>query len=92
VGGLAVIIGFLLLGLSGTAGLVWWPIGFGPAAPLVLVPGLAAVPIGSLYLAVLAGALAGGVGLAVAFSPAKTNPKTNAKSNIRAGERARPTG
>lgn len=96
VGGLAVIIGFLLLALSGTAGLVWWPIGFGPAAPLVVVPGLAGVPIGSLYLAVLAGALAGGVGLAVAFSPAKTNTKTNtktsAKSKAWAGGRARPTG
>jgi len=96
VGGLAVIIGFLLLALSGTAGLVWWPIGFGPAAPLVVVPGLAGVPVGSLYLAVLAGALAGGVGLAVAFSPAKTNTKTNTKTNARSGARpggrARPTG
>ncbi len=61
----------LLLALGGLAALAWWPVTLAPAAPLMVVPVIAALPVGALYVALLAGALAGGAALAIAIAPGR---------------------
>jgi hypothetical protein len=66
-----VLTALLLAGVGGLRALAWWPVSLGFAAPLLLVPAIAGVPIGTMYLSVLAGTLAGGAGFAVVFAPAR---------------------
>ncbi len=65
------VIALLLLAVGGFGALAWWPAALAPAAPLILLPALAVLPIGAWSVAVLAGALGGGSALAVAFAPGR---------------------
>ncbi|MES1206241.1 MAG: hypothetical protein ABUS79_09920 [Pseudomonadota bacterium] len=64
----------LLAAIGGRTALGWWPAAPAAAAPLILFPAIAALPIGALYAAFLAGALAGGAAFAVAFAPRRQDP------------------
>lgn len=73
---LGVLLAALLLGatlwvLGGRPALVWLPIALAPAALVIAVPTLLGVVTGSLFVAVLSGALAGGATFALGFAPAK---------------------
>jgi hypothetical protein len=70
-GGAAMVAALLLGAIGGLRALAWWPLALAPAALLVLVPVVGAVPVGLPYLAVLAGALAGGMAFAVAYAPGR---------------------
>jgi hypothetical protein len=62
----------LVLGaVGGVPALAWWPVSVGFVAPLLLFPEIAGIPVGTLYLSVLAGAFAAGVAFAVAFAPGR---------------------
>jgi hypothetical protein len=61
----------LLVALGGFRAFLWWPTSLAFGAPLLLVPAIAGVPIGALYVAVLSGALAAGSAFAVALAPGR---------------------
>jgi hypothetical protein len=63
-----------LVAVGGRRALAWWPVSAGLAAPLLLFPAIAGIPIGSLYLSVLGGTLAAGAAFAVAFAPGRRDP------------------
>ena len=67
----AVVIGAILGASGGVSALAWWPVALMPGAILLSIPAVAGLPVGVLYLAVLAGALAGGAVFAVAFAPGR---------------------
>lgn len=72
--GLAVALGIALLALAAVGGaraLLWGPVAMAPAATGLLVPAVATVPVGVLFLSFVAGLSAGGVGLAVMFAPGR---------------------
>jgi hypothetical protein len=72
--GLALALAIALLALAAVGGvraLLWGPVAVAPAAAGLLVPALALVPVGVLFLALVAGLLAGGVGLAVTLAPGR---------------------
>jgi hypothetical protein len=62
----------LVLGVAGgLPALGWWPVALAPAASLLVLPALAGAPIGTAFMAALAGALGGGAGFAVTFAPGR---------------------
>ncbi len=67
----AALTALLLAAVGGFAALRWWPVALCFGAALVVVPAIAAVPIGALTIAALSGALAGGATFAVAFAPGR---------------------
>lgn len=67
----AAVTALLLVVIGGGAALGWWPVAMAPGAALLLVPAIGVVPVGVLYLSVLAGASAGGAAFAIAFAPGR---------------------
>lgn len=61
----------LLFLIGGVKALGYWPAALAPAALVLLVPAVAGLPMGSLLVALFAGALGGGAGFAVGFSPVR---------------------
>ncbi|MEO8214122.1 MAG: hypothetical protein ABI560_13060, partial [Myxococcales bacterium] len=61
----------LLEAIGGLAALAWWPAALAPAAPLIVFPAVANLPVGMLFLSVLSGTLASGAALAVGFAPGR---------------------
>ncbi|MEO5768874.1 MAG: hypothetical protein ABIS92_11035, partial [Polyangia bacterium] len=61
----------LLEAIGGLAALAWWPAALAPAAPLIIFPAVANLPVGMLFLSVLSGTLASGAALAVGFAPGR---------------------
>jgi hypothetical protein len=53
------------------AALAWVPVGMAPAALVIAIPTILGVATGSLFVAVLSGALAGGTVFALAFAPGR---------------------
>jgi hypothetical protein len=70
----AVATALLLAAIGGGPALGWWPVALAAGASLFLVPAIATVPVGVLYLCVLAGSLAGGAAFAIAFAPGRRDP------------------
>jgi hypothetical protein len=57
--------------LGGLRAVRWWPASLAFGSSLWLVPAVAAVPIGALYVAVVSAALAGGSAFVVALAPGR---------------------